>query len=401
VQGEATVLIALAVILLVARLGGDVAVRLRQPAVLGELVFGVVLGNLSLSALERYKTDPSIDMLARLGVVLLLFQVGLQSTVGEMLSVGGWAFLVAAVGVAAPFLLGWLLGAWLLPDAGAYVHAFLGATLSATSVGITARVLADLGKAKTREARIILGAAAVDDVLGLLILAVLTAAITALDRGGRLPLRDIAVVAGKAGAFLVGAIALGVLLTRPLFRSAARLRSPEVLLGVGLAFGFFVAWLAGVIGLSPIVGAFVAGLVLEPRHSAAFVSRGEKSLDELLQPIVGFLSPVFFVVMGMRTDLRSFARPGVLGLALAMVIAAVAGKQLCSLAAGPGVDRLSIGIGMIPRGEVGLIFANVGLSLRVGGAPVIAESTFSAVVVMVIVTTLVTPPALKWSLSRT
>jgi Kef-type K+ transport system membrane component KefB len=174
-----------------------------------------------------------------------------------------------------------------------------------------------------------------------------------------------------------------------------------VLLALGLAFCFLLSWLSSVIGLAPIVGAFAAGLILEEAHYRDFVSRGEHGLEELVRPISSFLVPVFFVLMGMRTDLRAFAGAGVLALAAALTVVAIIGKQVC--AGGvleKGVDRLSVGIGMIPRGEVGLIFANIGLALTVGGHPVVSKESFSAVVVMVIVTTMATPPLLKWSLGR-
>jgi Kef-type K+ transport system membrane component KefB len=398
------VALALVVILVVAKFGGELAVRLGQPAVLGELVGGVLVGNLSLlgfSGLESLKSDPSVDMLARIGVLILLFEVGLESTVGQMLKVGVSSLLVAALGVAAPFALGWGVGVWLLPQQSPYVHAFLGATLTATSVGITARVLKDLGRSQTNEARVVLGAAVIDDVLGLVILAVVTGVIAAADRGGSLAASDVLLTLAKAVGFLVGALVLGVLLSRRLFTLAAKLRARGVLLATGLAFCFFLSWLAGVIGLAPIVGAFAAGLILEDLHYRVFVHRGERGLEDLIHPISSFLVPVFFVVMGMRTDLKSFLQPGVLGLAAALTVAAIIGKQACALGVlGKGVDRLTVGLGMIPRGEVGLIFANIGLALSVGGQRIVNEATFSAVVVMVIVTTMVTPPALKWSLGR-
>src|SRR5688500_11377690 len=181
----APVALALAAILVAAKIGGDVAVRLKQPAVLGELVVGVVLGNVGLGFVDAWKADGgNIDLLARLGVLILLFEVGLESTVGQMMKVGVSSLVVAVVGVIAPFALGWLVSAWLLPDESVYVHAFIGATLTATSVGITARVLKDLGKSQTPEARIILGAAVIDDVLGLVILAAVSGVITAADQGG-------------------------------------------------------------------------------------------------------------------------------------------------------------------------------------------------------------------------
>ena len=153
--------------------------------------------------------------------------------------------------------------------------------------------------------------------------------------------------------------------------------------------------------MAPIVGAFAAGLILEDLHYRDFVDRGEHTLEHLIHPISAFLVPIFFVVTGMHTDLRAFADPGILTLAAALSIAGILGKQACSLGViGKGIDRISVGIGMIPRGEVGLIFANIGLALTVQGEHVIDNGTFSAVVVMVIITTIVTPPALKWSFSR-
>lgn len=398
------VALALVVILIMAKLGGEFAVRLGQPAVLGELIGGVLVGNLSIagfSALEWVETDPSIDMLSRIGVLILLFEVGLESTVRQMLKVGITSLLVAMIGVAAPFALGWGVGAWLLPEQGPYVHAFLGAALTATSVGITARVLKDLGRSQSNEARVILGAAVLDDVLGLVILAVVTGVITAADRGGSLSGSDVLLTLVKAIGFLVASLGLGVLFSRRLFSLTARLRARGVLLAMGLAFCFFLSWVSGAIGLAPIVGAFAAGLILEDVHYRDFVDRGEHGLEDLIHPISHFLVPIFFVVMGMRTDLKSFLQPGVLGLAAALTVAAIIGKQACGFGVlGKGVDRLTVGLGMIPRGEVGLIFANIGLALSVGGNPIINEATFSAVIVMVIVTTMVTPPALKWSLGR-
>jgi Kef-type K+ transport system membrane component KefB len=268
-------------------------------------------------------------------------------------------------------------------------------------VGITARVLGDLGHSRSKEARIILGAAVLDDVLGLVVLAVVTGTIAGADTGDPFSWGLVGLTLGKATVFLVGALVLGLYLSPRLFSLASRLRARGVLLAVGLSCCFLLSWLADAIGLAPIVGAFAAGLVLEDVHYRDFVSRGEQGLETLVRPISSFLVPVFFVLMGLRTDLRAFAQPGVLGLAAALTVAAIVGKQACSLGViGPGVDRLTVGLGMIPRGEVGLIFANIGLALMLGGQRILDQSTFSAVVVMVILTTLVTPPALRWSLGR-
>ncbi len=402
--GFAQVALFLAIILVVAKLGGHLASRLGQPSVLGELVAGIVLGNLGLlgwTALEPIKSSHDIDLLAQLGVLILLFQVGLESTVSQMLKVGPRSLLVAVVGVITPFALGWGVGRWLLPDRGTLVHVFLGAALTATSVGITARVLKDLGRSQSDEARIILGAAVIDDVLGLVVLAVVGGVIEAAGSGVPFSSAKVLWIFAKSLMFLVGALGLGVWLSPRLFKFASRLAARQVLLAAGLAFCFLLAWLAEVIGLAPIVGAFAAGLILEDVHYRDFVTRGEKPLEETIEPISSFLAPVFFVVMGARTDLRAFAQPSVWGLALALIAAAVAGKQACSLVAGDKrLDRLSVGLGMIPRGEVGLIFANIGTSLAMNGAPVIDAAAFSAIVMMVVATTLLTPPALKWSLGR-
>jgi len=298
-------------------------------------------------------------------------------------------------------LLGWGVSALLLPKASVFVHLFVGAALSATSVGITARVLQDLGRSQSREARIILGAAVIDDVLGLVVLAVITGVIAAADQGRAISYGSLGWILVKALAFLVGALAIGVRVSGPLFHVVARLKARGVLLATGLGFCFFLAWMASVIGLAPIVGAFAAGLILEAVHYRDFTERGEHGLEELVHPIASFLTPVFFVLMGMRTDLRAFGDLRVLGLAGALTVAAVLGKQACALGAlGSGLDRLSIGIGMIPRGEVGLIFANIGAAMTIKGEPVVSPEEFSAIVVMVIATTMLTPPALKWSMGR-
>jgi len=400
----AAVVLSLAVILAAAKLGGELATRLGQPPVLGELLAGVLLGNLNLigfQAVEPLKHAAAIDMLASLGVIILLFEVGLESTVSQMLKVGLSSFAVATVGVIVPFALGWLASAWLLPNASHYVHMFLAATLTATSVGITARVLKDLGFSQTDEARIILGAAVIDDVLGLVVLAVVSALIAAADSGGQVSSLEIGLTLFKAIAFLAGALAIGGSISPRIFSVASLLRARGVLLAMGLTFCFVLSWLASAIGLAPIVGAFAAGLVLDPIHYRDFVDRGEHGLEELLQPISSFLVPVFFVLMGLRTDLSSFLQPGALALAALLTVCAIVGKQACGFAViGRGIDRLSVGIGMMPRGEVGLIFANIGLTLTVRGERVVSTATYSAVVAMVIATTMLTPPTLKWSLNR-
>src|SRR5258705_1922204 len=363
----APVVLALAVILAAAKLGGDVAERIGQPAVLGELVVGVFVGNLSLLGVNWFQfitTNATIGVLAQLGAVILLFEVGLESTVRDMMRVGLRSLVVAVLGVVTPWALGWWVGALLLPQHSVYVHAFLGAALTATSVGITARVLKDLGHGQSPEARIILGAAVIDDVLGLVVLAAVAAVIGAADSGTALSYGALALVLGKALLFLFGALSLGVLFSPRLFRLASRLRGSGVLLATALVFCFTLAWLASAIGLAPIVGAYAAGLILEDLHYRDFAAREERKLEELIRPISSFLVPVFFVLMGMRVDLATFMRPEILGLAAVLTLAAVVARQACALGAlGSKLDWLSLRIWMIPRGSAGLIIATIRIML--------------------------------------
>lgn len=414
------VLLGLVIILTGAKLGGAFFERFHQPAVLGELIVGVVLGNLVLlrflnfefslfgrdvtfdfGALEFLATTPGIEILAEIGVILLLFDVGLESNLEEMRSVGLSSLLVAILGVVAPFFLGWGVSAWMIPEEDLLVHLFIGATLCATSVGITARVLSDLGKLQKRESKIILGAAVIDDVLGLVILAVVAGVITAAASGGTLSSLAVLWIVAKAALFLGGAIVLGTWLSPRLFRMASRLRVQGMLLTVSLVFCFLLSYLANVIGLATIVGAFAAGLILDELHYRDFLDAGDHSVEELIRPIYVFLVPVFFVLMGIRVDLSTFGEVSVLGFATMLSIAAVIGKMLCAFGVvEKGLDRISVAVGMVPRGEVGLIFASIGAALTLRGEPVISSGIYSAVVIMVIVTTLITPPVLKWTLAR-
>jgi Kef-type K+ transport system membrane component KefB len=395
-----TVLLALAIILGGAKLAGHLAERAGQPAVLGELLVGVLLGNLThlgVGWFGEVAANPLLDGLAQLGVVILLFEVGLESTVGDMLTVGARSMVVAVLGVVFPWLLGSAASAILLPDRSVFVHAFIGATLTATSVGITARVLADLGKSATNEARIILGAAVIDDVIGLVILAVITSFVTASNTGTSMSALAIVLVCAKATLFLFGALYIGGKLSPRVFQGTARLRGKGVLLATALAFCFTLSALAAVIGLAAIVGAYAAGLLLEEQHYRDPEVHGEKQLEALIHPISTFLVPVFFVLMGMRVDLSALMNGRVLLLAGVLTVAAILGKQACAFGVwGRGVDRTIVGLGMMPRGEVGLIFANIGLGLSIGGERLIDGATYSAIVVTVMLTTLLTPPALKW-----
>ncbi len=398
------VLIALVLVLLGARLGGALFERLAQPPVLGELLAGVVIGNLGLfgwHGLDGLRNLPALEILAQIGVLFLLFQVGLSSDAGRLLAVGGSALLVAGLGVAAPIALGYFVSLAFFPALHPLSHWFVGATLCATSVGITARVLRDLEQTGSREGRIILGAAVIDDVMGLVVLAVVTGIVAATARGLAFrPLSALAVL-GKALGFLALAFVIGRLVSQRLFALAARLGGGGVLLSVALAFCFGLAWLAGVLGLAPIVGAFAAGLVLEEAHYRDLRERdpARRGIPELLEPLTTFLVPVFFVLLGMRVDLGALGDGGALGFALVLTAAAVVGKQACSLGVlEKGTDRLAVGLGMIPRGEVGLIFASLGTTLALNGERLVNATLFSAIVLVVALTTFLTPPLLAWRL---
>jgi Kef-type K+ transport system membrane component KefB len=399
------VLLGLVLMLLGARLGGSAAEAYGLPAVLGELAAGILLGNLGLlgwHALDPLRELPAIELLAQVGVLFLLFGVGLESDLGKMMAVGGSSFLVATLGVVTPMLLGLGVSRWFFPGHHPLTHWFVGATLTATSVGITARVLGDLKRADSVEGRIILGAAVIDDVLGLLVLAVVGGIITAVDRGRAFDLGAVAIILGKSVLFLAGAIVIGRWLAPRAFGLATRLRGERLLLPLALAFCFGLAALAGLAGLAPIVGAFAAGLVLDEVHYRELRERDprHRSLHELLEPLTTFLAPLFFVLMGMRVDLSVFGASGILGFAAVLTLAAVVGKQACALGVlEPGADRIAVGLGMIPRGEVGLIFASIGATLRIAGERVVDDTVFSAVVIMVAVTTLLTPPLLVWRLT--
>jgi Kef-type K+ transport system membrane component KefB len=397
------ILIGLAIVLVVAKAMGDVFERLGQPAVLGEIVAGVVLGNLNLLGwgwFDWLTEQQALQGLAEIGVILLLFEVGLESDLGKMARAGAAATAVAFIGVILPVALGFGVHRLLVPEATWHVHLFVGAVLAATSVGITARVLRDLGHLDTPTARVILGAAVIDDVIGLVVLSVVVGIVKAADTGQTLAAWEIIRITVLAIGFLVAASLLGRPASTALFRVVSFLQIRGVLLAAALAFCFAVAYLAALVGLHPIVGAFAAGLVLDEVSYRDLAGREEHGLEEQLKPIASFLVPVFFVYTGARVDLGAVSGD-ILVLAGALTVVAILGKQACALGAfGEGVDKLSVGIGMIPRGEVGLIFATVGTTTLLAGQSVVSPGSYAAAIIMVMITTLVTPPVLAWSLAR-
>jgi Kef-type K+ transport system membrane component KefB len=399
-------LMGLAMLVLAANLGGLLAERWRQPPVLGELLIGIGLGNLLPLLLDHgrlaFVRDPTLVFLAQIGVLILLFDVGLEADLRALARVGLSSLLVAAIGVVVPIVLGWGVAAWLLPGAPLLAHLFVGATLSATSVGITARVLKDLAATQSREGQIILGAAIIDDIVGLMVLAVMAGAVSAAAGGGP-PLSVVAIAAilVKALLFLAAIIGLGHVLSGPIVRLAARTGHPETMLVFGLALCFLLAYLAEVVGLADIVGAFAAGLLLDPYGQGVRTRAEDATLAELLHPLSSLFVPLFFILMGMQVQLGSIASPEMLLFAAGLTLAALVGKLACGLGVvTPGVRRLAVGVGMVPRGEVGLIFAGLGVALMIDGEPLLSPAAFSAVVIMVLVTTLAAPIGLRWVFNR-
>lgn len=392
------VLFGLFVIFAAAKLAAEVFERLDQPAVIGELLAGAVIGPYALGLIgvpdhglvaAFHGNQPAAEealaltyhVVAELGAIVLLFFVGIETRFRDILAVGGRAFGVAVLGVAAPFALGFGLMGPVLGHS--QIEAlFLGTAMVATSVGITARVLRDLGVIGSREARVILGAAVIDDILAM----VLVGVVSGLAASGEVSLSAVAVVAGQALAFTAVAALLGTRLMGRYGLHLDRLQMQAAPLAVSLLVMLGFAALAAAIGLAPIIGAFLAGMVLAeaPEHF---------ELEQKTLPIYQFLVPFFFVLTGSQVDWRLFLDPAMLGLAGAVTALAVVGKLAgcgAAMAGAPKLAVLRVGVGMVPRGEVGLIIASLGLSL---GA--IQADLFGVVVMMSILTTVVAPPLLR------
>lgn len=395
-------------ILVAAKLGGEVAVRLRQPPVLGEILAGVLLGTSVLGGRMGLPDGGAsggdvVAFLALLGSILLLFEVGLESELAGLRRVLASSSLVALLGMVVSFGAGYVASAglaqawpaWKSAAAGlppSLLHVFVGATLTATSVGITARVLRDLRRLGSPEARIILGAAVLDDIGGLLILAVVASSVQGAATGASFAAMSLLHIAGAAVGFLVVSLLVGILVVPPAFDFlVSRGRVKGLSLTLGLSFALLMAWLAARAGLSEIVGAFAAGLLLARTRHGRLLRLDMRGLTGIF---VGF----FFVTLGMRVDLGHLEGHGwlILVAALALSVAAVGAK----LASGWGVvrgqaSRLVVGVGMVPRGEVGLIFAAIGLS-----SGLLAAWQYTTLVIVVLVTTFMTPLWLRQLASR-
>lgn len=434
------ILIASISITLGAALGGLLMKWLKQPAVLGELLVGLAAGNLGYylgnptltvlregdklsriahlaltsannlgeAALTILPPGPHtdlitqllsgpqgqtyisvyafIDVISRLAILVLLFLVGLEISLVQMKRVGKYASYVALLGIVLPMILGMGVMKLLHPDNPLAVDLFIGGILTATSAGITARVLRDLGRDTTEEARIILGAAVIDDVLCLIVLAV----VSGLAATGTISIASIAITTGKAALFLVASLGIGIWLTPKIVRRLAGAGVHNLKLLFGVSFALLLAWLANVAELATIVGAFAAGMIL---NSFFDEEVGGISLHELLTPIESLVVPLFFVWMGIQVKLETMASKDVIIAGLALTFVAIIGKVASGWGCPPTMNRLAVGFGMMPRGEVGLIFAGIGKAIGV-----VNEGLFSAVVLLVMLTTVLAPVLLRATL---
>ncbi len=429
-----------------AMIGRFMAQALGQPGVLGELLMGVFFGNIayffgmqlivilregasiftvmghilakislqdaataaipnpyyskqvfavlsSKQGAEYLKVAYIIDILSRYGVVFLLFMVGLETSLKELKHTGRASLQVALIGVIAPISLGFLIALIVMPNATYKAHLFVSATLAATSIGITARVLAQMNKLKTREARTILGAAMIDDILGLVLLAIVSSIVVS----GGVDFHQISTLIATTVVFFLGVLLIGpIILPKIIVGARFFLTATETKLVVSFGFVMLVAWLATLVQLAAIIGAFAAGMILNDELFKNSKIREETlSIKELTTPFETILAPLFFMVIGIQVKLETFFDWQVLLMATGLIIAGIIGKLLSGLGASRRDDRLLIGIGMLPRGEVGLVFAAIGRTLGV-----MSDQLFSAIILMVIVTTVITPPLLKRRFSK-
>lgn len=369
-------LLTLLVLFVAAKIGAEIFERLRQPAVVGEILAGVIVGPQVLHWVEPSEVTFA---LSELGVVFLLFMVGLETKPSDLLAVGRQALLVAAGGVALPMVLGYFFA---LHHGSTQVTAlFVGAALVATSVGITARVLARLGYLHTRTARIILGAAVIDDILGLLVLAV----VSGFARTGAADFRQIALTGLYAISFVLFMLFFGCRVMARALPAIDRLRIGQSVYLGAIGFCLTLSVVAGYLGVAAIVGAFLAGMALSEASEEIGLHRHFDSLSE-------FFIPFFLAGIGMHVKLSSLTNPSVLVMCLVLTLLAILGKVIgCSLPVLSlgGLRAMQVGVGMVPRGEVGIIVAQLGLGL---GA--LTDDLFAVVLFVAVVTTMVAPPLL-------
>jgi Kef-type K+ transport system membrane component KefB len=380
-----TLLIALTSILFFAKVFGEIALKLGQSAIIGELLAGIIIGH---SVLGIVHETPILSSISELGAIILLFEVGLSTDIKEFLKAGLWATAVAVVGVVVPYFLGYFV----------FLHfgltntqaVFAGAVLTATSVGITARVFMDLNRIETQEAKIVLGAAVIDDVIGLAILAV----VLKLIHGGTVTLGTVASISGTAILFLILSVLVGVLIAPSIFKIVAKMQESHVIFIVGLAFCFIISAFSTKVGLAPIVGAFVAGLVLS-------TVKESEEIKKDIKPLYAFFVPIFFVLMGTNVDISTFnpfiaVNREIIVLMIILFVVAFVGKTVAGFVVlKKGINKFLIGVSMVPRGEVGLIFAGIGLKNNVFGI-----KDYSALVAVIMLTTFITPIMLKYLLSK-
>src|SRR6478672_1358093 len=412
----AGVLLSLVVIYLASKVGGELCTRINLPPVLGELLGGVIVGVSALHLLVFAESGDAsssfiitvlkataglspetteavfhtqsevISLLSELGVIILLFEIGLESNLRELLEVGPQALIVAVVGVVVPFAAG-TVGLMYLFGVAAVPAIFAGAALTATSIGITSKVLAELQRLNSKEGQIIIGAAVIDDVLGIIVLAV----VASLAKTGEVDVANVLYLIISATVFLIGAILLGSFFNRSFVGIAEQLKTRGQLVIPALIFAFFLAYIGVAIHLEAILGAFAAGLVFDETDK-------RKELQKQIIPIADILVPIFFVTVGAKTNLGVLNpaipsnREGLI-MASFLIIVAILGKVVTGFTVfgQPNLNRLAIGVGMIPRGEVGLIFASIGSD---SGA--LSEATEAAIIMMVILTTFLAPPLLRF-----
>ena len=374
--GTADLLFGLFWVVLAAAVFGAVASKLGVPAVVGQVLAGILIGP---SVLSLVRPDEFLLSLAELGAVFLLFMVGLETRFRDLLSVGKEALLVAVLGIAFPLALGFGFGLW--QDQGNVSALFVGTALVATSVGITAKVLQEMGVLDARFAQVILGAAVIDDILGLTLLAV----VSGLGAGESMSAAQVALILGLSVGFVALVLAVGIPLVRR-FQPRLRNLSLSRMFNVAIVVGLGVAALSTVAGLAPIIGAFLAGMVLaEVKDEVEFESK--------VHALESFLAPIFFVVVGLQLDLGVLGDPVVIVAGLILTVLAVIGKVAGGLIGARSMGRrqsLLVGVGMVPRGEVGLIVASLGLA-----AGVIGKQVYAEVLLMVLLTTVLAPLVLR------